>query len=130
MDNSGPILHEKMWELCIKRQNGTTLNQKVKWALYEEKCFKKLLKDIVDLVSDLPEVFPAVKQEQLKLCEIEVSEIGMKFLYVLLDIVRAQDKDLEAAISAAMKSEVSTCDYGEQLHYLLQHFFCLVCVLL
>ncbi|KAF2734182.1 hypothetical protein EJ04DRAFT_512682 [Polyplosphaeria fusca] len=107
MDDLGQTLHEKMRELCIKRQNGTTLRKKVKWALYEEKHFKKLLKDIVDLVSDLLEVFPAVKQEQLKLCEIEVSEIGMEFLSVLLDIVRAQDKDLEAAISAAMKSEQS-----------------------
>jgi hypothetical protein len=80
----------------------------VKWVLYEEKYLTRLIEDIVDLVSALPEVFPAVKQEQLKLCEIEVSEIGMESLSVLIDVVQSQDKDLEAAISAAMRSDVST----------------------
>ncbi|KAF2735601.1 hypothetical protein EJ04DRAFT_600076 [Polyplosphaeria fusca] len=34
MDDLGQTLHEKMRELCITRQNGTTLCQKVKWALH------------------------------------------------------------------------------------------------
>ena len=80
----------------------------MKWALYEEKHFKRLIEDIIDLVSALPEVFPAVKQEQLKLCEIEVSEIGLETLSALMDIVQAQDKNLEAAISAAIRSDVGT----------------------
>jgi hypothetical protein len=63
----------------------------VKWALYEEKHFKRL-----------------IKQEQLKLCEIEVSKIGLETLSALMDIVQAQDKDLEAAISAAIRSDVGT----------------------
>jgi hypothetical protein len=107
MDNLGRSLHEKMRKLCIKRQNKTSLRQKVKWALYEEKHFKRLIEDIVDLVSALPEMFPAVKQEQLKLCEIEVSQISMECLSVLIEVIRSQDKDLEAAISAAMRSDVS-----------------------
>jgi hypothetical protein len=106
MDAVGQSLHDKMRKLCIKRQNGTSLRQKVKWALYEEKHFKRLIEDIIDLVSVLPEVFPTVKQKQLKLCEIEVSEIGLETLSALIDIVQAQDKDLEAAISAATRSNV------------------------
>ncbi|ORY18352.1 prion-inhibition and propagation-domain-containing protein [Clohesyomyces aquaticus] len=102
-DSSLTILN--MRKLSIKRQNGTKLLQKVKWALYEEKHFKRLIEDIINLVGDLLEVFLAVKQEQLKLCEMEVSEIGVECLSVLIDIVRSQDKDLEAAISAAMKSD-------------------------
>jgi hypothetical protein len=92
----------------VRRQNGTSLRQKVKWALYEEKQFKRLIDDIIDLVSDLLEVFPVVKQEQLKLCEIEVSEIGFEYLSALMGIVQAQDKDLEDAISAALRSDVGT----------------------
>jgi hypothetical protein len=46
--------------------------------------------------------------EQLKLCEVEVSEIGLEALSPLMDIIQAQDKDLEAAISAAMNSDVGT----------------------
>jgi hypothetical protein len=108
IDAVGQSLHDKMRKLCIKRQNGTPLRQKVKWALYEEKHFKGLIEGIIDLVSALPEVFPAFKQEQLKLCEIEVSEIGLETLSALMDIVQAQDKDLEAAISAAIRSDVGT----------------------
>jgi hypothetical protein len=106
MDPLGISLYEQMRKLCIKRQNRTTLRQKVKWALYEEKHFKRLIEDIIDLVSDLPELFSTVKQEQLKLCEIEVSEIGLEPLSGLIEIVKTQDKDLEAAISAAMRSTV------------------------
>jgi hypothetical protein len=113
IDAMGQSLHDKMRELCIKRQNGTKLRQKVRWALYEEKHFRRLIDDITDLISALPEVFPTVKQEQLKLCEIEVSEIGTEGLAVLIDIVRRQDRDLEAAISAAMKSDVRTRDFDE-----------------
>jgi hypothetical protein len=108
MDAVGQSLHNKMRKLCIKRQNRTPLRQKVKWALYEEKHFKRLIEDIIDLVSALPEVFPAVKQEQLKLCEIEVSEIALETLSALMDIAQTQDKDLEAAISAAIRSDVGT----------------------
>ncbi|KAF2008308.1 hypothetical protein BU24DRAFT_138462, partial [Aaosphaeria arxii CBS 175.79] len=71
MNELGRSLHEKMRNLSIKRQNKTLLRQKVKWALYEEKHFKRLIEDIVDLVAALPEIFPAVKQEQQKLCETE-----------------------------------------------------------
>ncbi|OAK94517.1 hypothetical protein IQ06DRAFT_298529 [Phaeosphaeriaceae sp. SRC1lsM3a] len=112
MDDLGRSLHDKMRNLGIKRQNNTLLRQKVKWALYEEKHFKRLIEDIVDLVGALLEIFPAVKQEQQKLCETEVSEIkkseaGMECLSVLLDIVRLQDTDLAAAISAAMEANLS-----------------------
>jgi hypothetical protein len=108
MDAVGQSLHNKMRKLCIKRQNRTPLRQKVKWTLYEEKHFKRLIEDIIDLVNALLEVFPAVKQEQLKLCEIEVSEIALETLSALMDIAQTQDKDLEAAISAAIRSDVGT----------------------
>ena len=110
MDNLGRSLHEKMRMLCSKRQNTSPLRQKVKWALYEKKHFQRLIEDIVDLVGDLPELFPAVKQEQQNLCEAEITEIskvGMEGLHVLMDITQSQDKDLEAAIAAALKSDVS-----------------------
>ncbi len=108
MNPIGRSLHEKMRDMLIKRQNGTALRQKMKWALYEEKHFKRLIGDIVDLVNDLAEIFPALKHEQKKLCELEVSEIGIKDgLPVLKDIAASQDKDLETAIAKAMRLNVS-----------------------
>jgi Lon protease-like protein len=92
MDTLGQSLHEKMRKLCIKCQNGTLLRQKAKWALFEEKLFNRLIEDIIDLVNALLEALPAVNQQQLHLCEIEVSEIGVEILSALKDIVQAQDK--------------------------------------
>ncbi|KAF1963429.1 hypothetical protein CC80DRAFT_486821 [Byssothecium circinans] len=103
MDPLGQSLYEKMRNLSTKRQNRTPLRQKVKWALYEEKHFKRLIEDIVDLVNNLVREFPAVQQEQQKLCKLEVSEIGTsERLFVLRDIAASQDKDLENAIAEAL----------------------------
>lgn len=107
MDPVGRSLHEKMRELSIKRQNGASLRQKMKWALYEEKHFKRLIEDVIDLVDDLVEVFPAARQTQLELCEIEAAEVANESLPMLQDIAASQDKDLETVISNIMKSNVS-----------------------
>ncbi|KAH7357338.1 prion-inhibition and propagation-domain-containing protein [Pyrenochaeta sp. MPI-SDFR-AT-0127] len=106
MDTSGQTLHKKMRDLAIRRQNKTFLRQKVKWALYEEKHFKRLIEDITDLVNDLVQLFPAVQQEQRRLCGVEVSEIGTAHssLPILKDIAASQDKDLENAIVDFLKS--------------------------
>lgn len=114
MDDVGQTLHDKMRKLCIKRQKKTPLHDRVAWALYEEKYLNRLIEDIVSLVDGLQEVFPATKEKQLKLCEAEVSEIGdsdagTKCLSMLMGIARSkdtQDKDLEAAIAAALKTDV------------------------
>lgn len=107
MDSTGQSLHEKMRKLCIKRQNKSTLSQKAKWAFYEEEHFNKLIEDIQKLVDALTDIFPATRQEQRQLCDAEVSEIGVESLPVLDDVVKVQDKDLEAAISAAIRAAVS-----------------------
>jgi hypothetical protein len=124
MDPIVRSLHEKMRDLSIKRQNGTALRRRMKWALYEEKHFKRLIEDIIDLVNDLVQLFPAVRQEQKKLCKLEVSEIGISAgLPVLKDIAASQDKDLETAISEAMKSNVSILIlYGASLRWLTPCF--------
>jgi Prion-inhibition and propagation len=42
LDTVSASLHQKMRELSVRRQNQTLLRQKVKWALYEEKHFRKV----------------------------------------------------------------------------------------
>jgi hypothetical protein len=97
-------LHQKMRELCIKRQNRTGLRQKAKWALYEEKHFRRLIEDVTDLVNDLVDLFPAAQASQRALCEIEVSELGTEeSLPVLKEIAASQDKYLEAAIAKVVE---------------------------
>jgi hypothetical protein len=104
-------LHQKMRTLSIKRQNHSELRQKAKWALYEEKHFKRLIEDITDLVNDLVDLFPAAQASRRELCQTEVSEFDTgESLRVLKDIVAGQDKYLEAAISKAVENRVSQID--------------------
>ncbi|PSN61267.1 hypothetical protein BS50DRAFT_562753 [Corynespora cassiicola Philippines] len=113
LDAVGQYLHEKMRKLCINRQNGSTLRHKARWALYEEKRLHRLIEDIIELIDDLVGLFPAIEEAQRKLCEAEVSEIGAESLSTLIEIIRSQDKDLEKAISDAMKA----ADYKQSTTY-------------
>ncbi|KAL1801568.1 hypothetical protein ACET3X_001910 [Alternaria dauci] len=105
MGPSGQSLHAKMRALAIKRQNNTPLRQKARWALYEERSFKELIKDVTDLVDGLVRLFPAVREDQRRLCRAEASAIGSKDCFSALEEVTAQqDKDLNQALVEALLS--------------------------
>ncbi|KAF2786684.1 small s protein [Melanomma pulvis-pyrius CBS 109.77] len=98
-------LHEKMRQLAIERQNRSGVRQKVKWALYQEKQFRRLIEDITELVDGLVELFPATQQAQRELCDTEVSAIGEnEGISVLREIAAAQDRFLEQAITKTTES--------------------------
>jgi hypothetical protein len=98
MDFTGRSLHEKMRALSLQRQNKTSLRAKVKWVLYEEKQFTRLVEDVTCLIDELTELFPAVETTQKQLCKEEVSEIGTESLPMLKDVASGLDKLLEATI--------------------------------
>ena len=109
LESAALTLYSKMRDLSIKRQNQTSLRQKAKWALYQEKHFKKLIENITSLVNDLIELFPAAQTSQKKLCTAEVAEMSAKRnLPMLGKVVKSQDKLLEEAIVEAMKTNVSS----------------------
>ena len=105
-------LHKKMRDLSIKRQNQTRLRQKAKWALYEEKHFKRLIEDISSLINDLIELFPAAQASQKKLCEVETAQVAEmnanENLPMLGAVVKGQDKLLEEAVVEALGQKTST----------------------
>ncbi|CAN9445266.1 unnamed protein product [Alternaria alternata] len=106
-------VHEKMRQLAIERQNRSGVRQKARWALYQEKQFRRLIEDITELVNDLDNLFPATQQSQRDLCDIEVSTMGEgQDISVLREIAAAQDKLLEQAITKAAESAA-----GPQLWY-------------
>ncbi|CAG5140179.1 uncharacterized protein ALTATR162_LOCUS652 [Alternaria atra] len=106
MEPLGQSLHEKMRTMSVKRQNSTPLRQKVQWALYEEKHFKRLIEDVTDLVNDLVQLFPAVLEEQRRLCRTEASTIGSSdCLLALQDITALQDKELHQAVVETLLSK-------------------------
>lgn len=57
----------------VRKQS--TFTQKTKWALYEEKQFKRLIEDIDPLVKDLMELFPAKKFQQRQLSLEKAQEL-------------------------------------------------------
>lgn len=93
-------LHNKMRNLCLRRQSRTGLQRKIKWALYEERHFRKLISDVGDLINNLVTLFPSIHPAQQRLCEAEVNELGTdeKALVILRDAAAEHDTDLEAAI--------------------------------
>jgi Prion-inhibition and propagation len=52
--------HNKMSSLCLGRQARTGLQRKIKWALYEEKHFRKLIDDITHFMDKLVTLFPSI----------------------------------------------------------------------
>lgn len=95
-------LHLAMRQLSIDRQNKSNLKKKVKWAIYEEKHFRRLVEDVTTLVNDLVELFPSAKQLQYRLCADEVSAIkDHEELSVLKEIAVEQDQVLADALAAA-----------------------------
>ncbi|CAN9251570.1 unnamed protein product [Alternaria alternata] len=105
LDPAMAKLHEKMRQLAIERQNRSGVRQKAKWALYQEKQFRRLIEDITELVNDLDNLFPDTHQSQRELCDIEVCAIGEgQDISVVREIAAAQDKLLEQAITKAAES--------------------------
>jgi Skp family chaperone for outer membrane proteins len=105
LDPAMAKLHEKMRQLAIERQNRSGVRQKAKWALYQERQFRRLIEDITELVSDLDDLFPATQQSQRDLCDIEVSTIGEgEGMSALREIAADQDKLLEQAITKATEN--------------------------
>ena len=93
-------LHEQMRQLAIDRQNQSGVRQRVKWALYQEKHFHRLIEDITEHVDSLVELFPATQQAQRELCDTEASAFGEnEAISVLKEIAAVQDKFLEQAIT-------------------------------
>lgn len=102
LDPPAAKLHNQMRELAIERQNRSGVRQRAKWALYQEKAFRRLIEDITELVDNLVELFPAVQQTQREICDREVQAIGEgEGMSILREIAAAQDKFLEEAITKA-----------------------------
>lgn len=102
LDPAMAKLHERMRQLAIDRQSRSGVRQKAKWALYQEKQFRRLIEDITELVNNLDGLFPATQQSQRDLCDIELSAIGEgEGISALREIAAAQDKLLEQAITKA-----------------------------
>lgn len=63
------------------------LKLEFKWALCEEKHFRRLIEDVTDLVTNLVDLFPAAQSSQQELCKLEVQELGTEESLPILNSV-------------------------------------------
>ena len=91
----------------IRLQNTIPLKKKVKWELYEEKYFKKLIKKVIDLVNEFVGMSLAAKNGHHRHCEALISQIDNESIPILQSIVVTQDEELKDAISEILKSRVT-----------------------
>jgi hypothetical protein len=95
-------LHNKMRDLAIRRQKGTSSKEKIVWALYKSKQFERLVEDITELVEGLENLFPA-EESRRRLVTLEVEEIqDESSLVVLKEVANGVDTLLQEAANTAV----------------------------
>jgi hypothetical protein len=77
---------------------------KTKWALRGRKSFDELVNNIASSVTDLVELFPAVKPEQAELAKVEAKQVDAQDLKVLAEIA-ATNEDATLAEAAVQEAE-------------------------
>jgi hypothetical protein len=101
-------LHRCMRAICARRQKGTSLMKKAKWALHGRESFVKLVDSAHGLVGDLTTLFASSIPTQAILCDEEAASIPGVALRLLKDIAAQDDSMLEAAISKLELAKVRT----------------------
>ncbi len=95
-------LHKRVLDICRRRQHGTSLMNKAKWAIYGREHLLSLVEEVGKSVNNLLELFPAAQQAQRKLCDLEIETIrGLSSWPDFLEIAKTQDKML-ADIAASL----------------------------
>ena len=107
-------LHQIMKKLASKRQNSTNLSRKVKFALYHESRVNRLIDDITHFTNDLVTLFPAIAEDQKKLCSDEVGKFT-ESLNVLAKAVEHHDGLLSTALSEILKPAVSSTTASSEI---------------
>jgi hypothetical protein len=104
LDAGAKSLSRKMSKFSLKRRGKVGVVQKMKWVLYEQKHYRRLIEDISDLVEKLVLLFPAAKPAQQELCKTEVEELKTdNGLLLLKEAALDKDAFLKEAIESALE---------------------------
>lgn len=103
-------LHGKMKDVVKRRQKGASLGQKVSWALYRNKEFKRLVEDVTEFVGALEGVFPvATVTKQLSALDIaEVIDEKDVSAEPSLKALEAAAEDIDEVLKETIKDVVAT----------------------
>jgi Prion-inhibition and propagation len=107
MDPTVMLLDNKMRELAIKRQKGSSILKTTSWALYHRSELKELIANITELIDNMEKLFPA-SQPQLALVKQETAEIHDK---QTLGLVESAAQDVDSLLQAAAKEALTGHQY-------------------
>ncbi|KAL4736694.1 prion-inhibition and propagation-domain-containing protein [Aspergillus similis] len=110
LDEASASLHKQMDELAAKRRGNLEIGgEQEAVAIYQEKDFSRLVEDCSSLVTDLIELFPAVKEDQRKMCEEEVAHMKkvQGGLPLLKEAAAGQDELLSATVVKVIQSSTT-----------------------
>jgi hypothetical protein len=107
MDPAVMVLSNKMKELAIRRQKGSSVLKTASWALYHRSELKELIENITSLIDNIEDLFPA-PQLQLALVKQETAEIQDK---QALGLVERAAQDVDSLLQAAAKEALTGHQY-------------------
>lgn len=123
------VLAHRVKTMALHRQKTSSFGQRTRWALLDQRKFKRLLSDLGDSISELETMFPAeqmlmisesrkqrAKAEAMKL--IQPSQAEVKDSGVLVSILEDAAADVdqvlnEAVEKAAQDTRIARHTYGE-----------------
>ncbi|EEQ35355.1 hypothetical protein McanMca71_004776 [Microsporum canis] len=98
IDPTVTALADNMRALVIRRQKGSSVLKTASWALYHRSEFKRLIEDIVSLISNLEKIFP---EPQLQLiADEEAAQVHDKSSLKLLETAA---RDVDPLLETATK---------------------------
>lgn len=102
LEPTSGALNKKIKQLALRRQKGTSILKKTKWAIFDGSEFKQLIENITHLTDNLEALFPAPSQ-QASLISQEIKEIhDGKQLELLRYTAREVDERLRKAADQAL----------------------------
>ncbi|KAF5971510.1 hypothetical protein FCOIX_9839 [Fusarium coicis] len=99
-------LHIRINEVVKSRRNRLSKVELVRWAIYDKNHFQSLINSITEHTDALVRLFPALEDEQKRLCEAETASL-CESLAILQKAIENQDKKLDEALKYILKPVAS-----------------------
>jgi hypothetical protein len=97
-------VNNKMQELAIKRQRGSSLLKLTSWALYNREKFSKLLGSITSLLDKLEKLFPAPEAEK----QLAEQEIKLMADASTLELLQKLASGVDKILQSRAKKDIAT----------------------
>lgn len=104
MDPSVMALDNKMKDLAVRRQKGSSLLNTVKWALYDRSELERLVTTVTSLIDNLERLFPAPRSRQVELVKEETDAFPDE---ASLQLVEQAAQNVDSVLQVAAKEAIT-----------------------